>query len=166
MTDVVKVTMKKLIAMLALAAVMALGLTGCATTPGNSQPQITPEKLAKTAVLVKGTVRASLLLVIDKYGTNAQTYICLAGDAMSVALSSSDYTPGSLEKRLTKLPVKELQKTEAQLIVSTILTAYEIYYSDYVTGKINGNQVAATLLTALRDGAVGACSLAEGGTSP
>lgn len=157
--------MKKLIAMLALAAVVALGFTGCATTSGNS-PAITPAQLEKSAILIKGTVRSSLLLVIDKNGTNAQNYVCLAGEALNVVLSSStNYTPGALEARLAKLPVNGLKKAEAQLAISSILTVYEIYYADYVAGRIGGNQVAFTLLSAIRDGVTGACAFSEGGGS-
>lgn len=157
--------MNKLIAMLALAAVVALGFTGCATTPGNP-PAITPAQLEKSAVLIKGTVRASLILVIDKNGTNAQNYVCLVGEALNLVLSSStNYTPGALEARLSKLPVSGLKKAEAQLAISSILTVYEIYYADYVSGRIGGNQVAFTLLSAVRDGAVGACTFSEGGGS-
>lgn len=157
--------MKKLIVALALAAVVAVGFTGCATTSGNSQPPaITQAQLDKTAVLLKGTVRAGLLIVIDKHGTNAQNYVCLAGEALNVVLNSStNYTPGALEARLYKLPVNGLKKAEVQLAVSSILTAYEIYYADYVSGRIGGNQVAFTLLSAVRDGVAGACAFSEGG---
>lgn len=159
--------MKKLIVALALAAVVAVGFTGCTTTSGNSQPPaITQAQLDKTAVLLKGTVRAGLLIVIDKNGTNAQNYICLAGETLNVVLNSStNYTPGALEDRLYKLPVNGLKKAEVQLAVSSILTAYEIYYADYVSGRIGGNQVAFTLLSAVRDGVVGACAFSEGGGS-
>ena len=155
--------MKKLIAMLALAAVVALGFTGCATTTGNQPPAITQAQLEKSAVLLKGSVRAGLLLVIQKNGTNAQAYVCAAGEVLNVVLGGTNYTPGLLEQRLAKLPVKELKKAEVQLAISTILTAYEIYYGDYVSGRIGGQQVAFTLLSAVRDGVTGACSFSEGG---
>jgi hypothetical protein len=161
--------MKKLIISLALAAVVALGFTGCATTSGNSSgtnsPAITQAQLDKTAILLKGTVRASLVLLVQKNGTNAQAYVCAAADVLSVTLGSTNYTPGALETRLAKLPVKELKKAEVQLAISVLLTTYEIYYADYVAGKVNGNAVATTLLTAIRDGAAGACSFSEGGGS-
>lgn len=155
--------MKKYIIALTLAAVVAVGLSGCATTGNQPSPDITPERLEKTTILLKGSVRAGLLLVIEKNAT-AKDYVCLAGETLNLVLSTStDYTPGTLEARLYKLPVKDLKKAEVQLAVSTILTAYEIYYADYVAGRVNGNQVAKALLTALRDGAQGACAFAEGG---
>lgn len=150
--------MKKLITLFALAAIVTLGFTGCVTTTGNQQPAITQAQLDKTAILLKGTVRAGLLLVIEKNGTNAQNYVCLAGQTLNLLISSTNYTPGAIETALSKLPVKDLKKVEVQLAVSTILTAYEIYYADYVSGKLNGNLVAASLLGAVRDGVVGACT--------
>lgn len=158
--------MKKLIISVMLAAVVALGTTGCATTSGSSgKPEITQEQLDKTAVLLKGTVRAGLILAIEKNGTNAQHYVCLAGSTLDLILSGTDYSPGTLEKRLYALPSKDLKKAEVQLAVSTILTAYEIYYADYVAGKIASDPVAFKLLSAVRDGVAGACALSEGGGS-
>lgn len=156
--------MKKFIVSLAMAAVVALGVIGCATTPGNPQPpEITQDKLDKSAILLKGSVRSGLLLVIEKNGTNAQNYVCIAGQAINLLISSTNYTPGAIEKALSKLPSTDLKKTEVQLAISTILTAYEIYYADYVSGRVNGNQVAATLLGAVRDGVIGACEFSGGG---
>jgi hypothetical protein len=157
--------MKHCFIALALAVIVAVGVTGCATTTGNP-PQITQAQLDKSAVLLKGSVRAGLLLVIQKNGTNAQAYVCAAGEVLNVVLGGTNYAPGALEKRLYALPSKDLKKAEVQLALSTILTAYEIYYSDYVAGRIGGQQVAFTLLSAVRDGAVGACSMSEGGAGP
>lgn len=156
--------MKKLIAIAALSIVAAFGLTGCVSPSGSQTPAMTQEKLAKTAILLKGSVRSSLILVVDKNGTNAQAYVCASAEVLNVILGGTNYTPGLLESRLLKLPIKELKKSEVQLIVSTLLTAYELYYADYVNGKINGNMVAVTLLTAIRDGVSGACSISEGGS--
>lgn len=150
--------MKKLITSFALAVLVAIGFTGCATTTGNQPTPITQAQLDKTAVLLKGSVRAGLLLVIDKNGTNAQNYVCLAGETLNLLVSSTNYAPGAIETALARLPSKDLKKVEVQLAISTILTAYEIYYADYVSGKLNGNQVAATLLGAVRDGVMGACT--------
>lgn len=155
--------MKKLIVSIALAAVVALGFTGCATTSGSpgTKPALTQEQLDKSAALLKGTVRSGLLLVIDKNGTNAQTYVCLAGDALNVVLGGTNYTPGNLESRLYALPASGLKKAEVQLAISAILTAYEIYYADYVAGKLEAQPVAFALLSAVRDGCVGACAMSN-----
>lgn len=155
--------MKKLTTLLALAAVVALGFTGCATTPGNQPPALTQAKLEKSAILLKSTVRSALLLVIEKNGTNAQNYVCLVGEVFNLTIGGTNYSPGALEKRLAALPNQGLKKTEVQLVISTLLTAYEIYYADYVTGRLGGNRVAFTLLSAVRDGVTGACAFSEGG---
>jgi hypothetical protein len=142
----------------ALISVLGLGVllltTGCATTNtgGTPPPQITPEKLAKSATLLKGTVRAALILVIDKNGTNATPYIALTRDTLSVFIGGDDYTPEALLASLEQLPEKALKKAEVKLAISTVVTAYEVYWGDYVRGQVNGNVVATTLLTAVRDG--------------
>jgi len=166
LTAVVSITMKKLITSFALAAVVVFGFTGCTTTTGNQSPALTQEQLDKASILLKGSVRSGLLLVIDKNGDDAKDYVCLAGESLSTLLRGTNYTPGYLEKRLYALPTKELKKTEVQLAVSAILTAYEIYYGDYVAGRIDGNKTAYVLLSALRDGALGACAFSEGDATP
>jgi hypothetical protein len=130
--------------------------TGCVTTPNGGTPgatnAVTADKIEKSAVLLKGTVRAALILVIDKNGTNATRYIALSRDALSVFIGGPDFSPTALQASLEKLPAKALQKVEVRLAISTVITAYEVYYGDYVRGQVNGNAVAVKLLTAIRDG--------------
>jgi hypothetical protein len=123
-------------------------------------PVLTPAQLEKSAVLLKGTVRAALVLVIDKNGTNATPYIVLSRDALTEFIGGTNYAPDALLKSLSALPPKALRKAEVQLAISTVVTAYEIYYGDYVRGQVNGNAVAVALLTAIRDGCADALLLA------
>lgn len=149
-----------------LISVLGLGVlllsTGCVTTNQGGttpKPAITPEQLDKSAVLLKGTVRAALIVVIDKNGTNATPYIALARDTISVFVGGTDYSPDALLKSLEALPAKALQKAEVKLAISATVSAYEVYYGDYVRGQVNGNEVAKKLLTAIRDGCGDALSL-------
>lgn len=145
--------MKKFITLIsALALAVVLG-TGCATTNnGTKPPPLTPEKLEKASVLLKGTVRSALILVIDKNGTNAVPYIALSRDALTLFIGSDNYSPDALLKSLSALPSKALQKAEVKLAISTVVSAYELYYGDYVRGQVNGDEVALKLLKAIRDG--------------
>lgn len=157
--------MKKLIASLLLAAAViasivgTTGLTGCATTGSgtNSVPTLTPQQLTNTAILVKGTTASALLLVVQK-NTNAIPYICASADALSLFVSGGDLTPAKLQADLQKLPIKGISKPEAGLVISTVVTAYQLYFADYVQNKVGGNQIASVLLSAIRDGASTACT--------
>ena len=133
--------------------------TGCVTTPTGTPPTITPEQVDKAATLLKGTVRAALILVIDKNGTNATPYIYLAKNTLSLFIGGKDYTPDALLRSLEVLPAKEMQKAEVKLAISAVVTAYEIYYGDYVRNQVNGNVVAVKLLTAVRDGCADAIGM-------
>jgi len=146
---------KKLTTLISVLGIGVLLLTtGCVTTNqgGTTPPVITPEKIDKSAVLLKGTVRAALIVVIDKNGTNATPYIALARDTISVFIGGADYSPDALLKSMEALPAKALQKAEVKLAISAVVSAYEVYYGDYVRGQVNGNEVARKLLTAIRDG--------------
>lgn len=143
--------------------------TGCVTTNqggagGTNAPVITQAQLDKSATLLRGTVRASLIVVIDKEGVKATPYIALARDTLSLFIGGSNYSPDALLKSIEALPAKALQKPEVQLAISAVVSAYEIYYGDYVSGKLNGNAAAVELLTAVRDGIADALALAPPAT--
>lgn len=166
--------MKKLIVSTLLAAVVAVGLvsgtTGCGTTPGNpsstNSVSLTPQQLTNTAILVKGTVSSALLLVVQKSGTNSVSYICASGDVLSLFLGGGDFSPEKLQADLQKIPVKGLKSAEAGLVINTLTTVYSLYYADYVQNHINGKQVAAVVLGALRDGVQTACRLSSPSSGP
>jgi hypothetical protein len=158
--------MKKLIAVL-MSAVLALAVftTGC-VSPGkggtsgtNAVPVLTGQQLTNAASLLRTTVRSAMLIVIDKEGTNATSYIALSRDTLSLFLGGTDYSPTALQTDLQKLPVKGLKTVEVQLAISTIIGAYQIYYQDYVAGQIGGNQYAVLLLSAVRDGLADALTM-------
>jgi len=125
--------------------------SGCATTGGSTPGTVDTNKLYKGAVLLKTTVSSSVIVAIEK-DTNAVRYIQIVGGALDAIIGGSDYTPQKLEKVLADLKIKELQKPEARIAINTVLGLYEVYYADYVRGRIEGNQTAMVLLTALRDG--------------
>ncbi len=142
-----------------IAALSMLIFAGCATTskPGTPPaPGVSPEAVAKAAILLKNTATATLVLVIDKNGDNARAYIVASIAILDQFVLAGSSDPAALEKALYALPIKELKKPEVTLTISAIVTAYELYYADYVSGKVNGNDTAKTLLTALHDGAVNA----------
>ena len=152
-------------------AVIAAGvlLAGCVTNPSGSVNYTTnvvngvtnvvavtnvvsDAQIDKTCILMKSTVRSALILVIDKNGTNATPYIESAVSVLNEFVGTTNNTPDALLQQLSKLSPKALGKPEVKLAISTVVTAYEIYYGDYVRGKVNGNVVATKLLTAIRDG--------------
>ncbi len=115
--------------------------------------------MAKTAILLKNTTSSSLVLVIAKNGENARSYVDAVKSTIDQLLLTNAPTPVNLQKALYKLPIKELKKPEAVLALNVLLTAYELYYGDYVKGRIGGNETASQLLTAIRDGANDALEL-------
>lgn len=160
---VVRVIMiQKLTVLLSVLGLSVLLLsTGCMTTQNGGVTPLPPtaQQVEKSATLLKGTVRAALILVIDKNGTNATPYIALARDTLSVFIGGPDFTPDALLKSLSALPSTALQKPEVKLAISTVVTAYEVYYGDYVRGQVTGNEIAVKLLTAVRDGCADALRL-------
>lgn len=134
----------------AIAVAVTSSLTGCATT-GGTPGVIDTNKLAKGAILLKTTVSSSIIVATEK-DTNAVTYIKMVGGLLDAIIGGTDFTPQKLEKALSELNIKELKKPEARIAINTVLGLYEIYYGDYVRGRLEGNQTALVLLRAIRDG--------------
>ena len=127
-------------------------MTGCSTTGGSTTPgTIDTNKLQKGAILLKSTVSSSVIVATDK-DTNAVVYIKMVGGLLDAIIGGTDYTPAKIEKAISELNIKELKKPEARIAINTVLSLYEIYYGDYVRGRLEGNQTALVLLGAIRDG--------------
>lgn len=142
--------------------VSGLGFVGCKTAvPGTPVTSLTPQQLDDIVALLKGTTSSALVLVIQRNGLNARSYVALTKEVVDHFLLENQSEPGAFEKALYSIPVKELKKPEVALVISTLTTAYTIYYGHYAKGKVGGNLTAVKLLTAVRDGAVNALQLTQ-----
>jgi hypothetical protein len=145
--------MKKLIVLLALAlAIVPLSLTttGCVTGP-DGRTSVDTNVIDKTAIVLRTTVTDLALIAVEK-DRNAASYFQLANAVIDKLLDGGDLSPVTVRKALEAVPIKELQGTYAKVAIATALGSYEIYWGDYIRGKIGANYAAATLLRAVKDG--------------
>lgn len=98
------------------------GLTGCRTVNLTNQVDI-----ATIGAAIKGVARSATLYAVRKepkstnYLNQFQTY-------GSSFLTNSSLDPAALNAFIQGLPFKQLSTPEAQLGLSTVLTAYEIFW--------------------------------------
>jgi hypothetical protein len=153
--------MKKLLALSILVTVaiaLALGsLTGCGSLSNgpSGQTSVDTNLIDKTAVVLRTTTTDLAIIAIEK-DKNAASYFRLAASVIDKLLDGGDLSPVTLRKAISGIPVKELQSATARVAITTVLGSYEIYWGDYVRGKIGANYAAATLLKAVKDGISGA----------
>lgn len=157
--------MKKLhglLAILGLAIALALS-TGCTTiktADGASARVVDTNLVDRGAIFLKGVANSGALIAV-RYDRNAESYLRLAADTIDGALLTKDLSAATIEKSLSKIPVKELHAELAAAGVITALTAYDAFFANHVKGAVGENYIAATLLAAVRDGirnAIGAPS--------
>lgn len=140
--------------MVALALPLTLG-TGCVTTtnPDTGEKTIDMVKVEKTATLLKTTVASSLVLALDENpdaATDIKKYLSLTVVVIDNLIANEDYTPGALQDAI--LGISGDVPPVAKIAMITAIGLYDIYYGDYVTGVVGGNDVAVAFLTAFRDG--------------
>ena len=142
--------------LLALTLLLAIA-PGCKTlTPGQQ------DTLADAADAVRTTADGVVTLAIANDPDN-RAIIQATVTALDQLLLATSYEPAKVEAALTPI-WKRLKDPNVAFGMRTVLTAYQVAVRRWVVGTIDGNQVARTLLTALRDGANAALSFPAGRT--
>lgn len=131
--------MKKLIALSPLLLVLA----GCATLP--------PGSIDTTAVILRGAARDGAVVAMQQ-DPGTKKYFQLASAVLSTFVTGKDYSPGAFQSALLAVDGPELQNPWVQIGMGTVIDLYQLYYGQYVQGKINGVADAKILLVAVQDG--------------
>jgi len=149
-----KFSLSPLQSLLALAALI-VGLTclntGCMTTKApDGTTVVDTNRVEKLAAVLKTTVSDVVILAAEDRKQETRNHIILARNVINGLIATGDTTPSSLQDALG--PQLRNAKPEVKVAISTALGLFEIYYGDYVKGKIGGNIYAAKFLTAAVEG--------------
>jgi len=149
-----------------IASLLTLSLIlsqGCATRPPvSSDPAevalAKQEKIERTSLLLQNVTYSALLIVVEKNPnerTNIVNYTRTGIVAVRLLIDNGNVTPTDLQNALQAIPVKEFKTIEAKLIVPTVVSAYQIWYGDLVTGWSSSDKMltAKTLLKGILTGA-------------
>lgn len=137
--------MRYLISLLALAVLIG---TGCSTTDKPIVSQPTAESLAP---ILSGSVAGA---VVYAYSRNpaAESYAAAIRAALYEFSLSTNLSPVALQTTLYRLPIKELQTAEAQLIIAPLLATYKGFADEKVKAGLFDDPGLRRLVQALVDG--------------
>lgn len=129
-----------------LSVVALSSCTGCRTI--NSTNQI---DIATISAAIKGVSRSATLFAVRKE-PKSTNYLFQTSVYLSNFTTNSSLDPASLNTFIHSLPFKHLQTAEAQLAVTTILTAYEIYWIRHPLPSVDRNKEFIKYIDALSEG--------------
>lgn len=149
--------MKKSLTLLLAGLLATVPLTGCvslkSTDPVTGEVTIDEKKLEQTAALIQTTVANGLIIAIDQSPDEAaaiKTYANVAKETIDELIANTEGDPMGLQDAI--LAIDGVDSPEVKLAISTALGFYRIYWAEHVTGPIQEDIIALTLLTAFRDG--------------
>lgn len=129
-----------------------VAVTGCSIFSGggtNSTAQIDA-----AALILQNTAQGGALAAITPpHGnTNNVVYFNAASQAIGLFLTGKDYSPAAFQKALIDIKVPGANDIWVQLAIGGVVDLYQVYFSQYVQGQVNGNYAAQALLTAIQNG--------------
>jgi len=144
-------------------ALLLIGLTslntGCMTTKApDGSTVVDTNRVDKLANVLKTAVSDVVILAAEDRKQETRNNILLARNIINGLIASGETTPGSLQDALA--PQLRNAKPEVKVAISTAIGLFEVYYGDYVKGKVGGNIYAAKFLTAAVEGIDRGLSLA------
>jgi hypothetical protein len=121
-------------------------LTGCRTVNSTNQVDI-----ATIGAAIKGVSRTATLYAIRKEpkSTNYLTSLQIYGSSF---LTNTSLDPAALNTFIQSLPFKQISTPEAQLGISTILTAYEIFWIRHPMPPVDRNKEFIKYYEAILEG--------------
>jgi hypothetical protein len=125
-------------------------LTSCVTNNGTNNAA----QIAAAALILQNTARAGATTAITPPtgDTNNAVYFNLAAQAISTFLTGKDYSPTAFQAALTSINVPQLNNVWVQLGIGAVIDLYQVYFSQYVQGQVNGNATANAFLVAIQNG--------------
>lgn len=149
----------KIITVLTSVALVAILIGTCFSNTGCStiQNAITgvstnAQQLAQIGADVKSVTETGTVLALQKDPASRVFFAAASATLTQLLTTTNTVDPSTLANALEQLPVTQLQSPEAQIALTTIIGAYDIYYQQAVSTSVDSNTIAKTLVTNLQAG--------------
>ena len=125
-------------------------MTGCVTNNGTNNAA----QIAAAALILQNTARSGALVAITPPtgNTNNAAYFSLAAQAIGTFLTGKDYSPAAFQQALIGVNAPGANDVWVQLGIGAVVDLYQVYFSQYVQGQVNGNATANAFLVAVQNG--------------
>lgn len=135
---------------LCLAVLLLIGMPGCTTTDSGKKvvDTVTAEKLAP---ILSGSVAGAVIYAYTR-NTNTEVYVSAIRTALYEFAVSDDLSAGALQAKIYSLPIKELKKPEAQLIISPLIATYKGFADPKIKEGLKQDPGLKLLIQAMIDG--------------
>jgi hypothetical protein len=129
-----------------------VAMTGCIAPGGGTN--INTAQIDATALILQNAARVGAVAAITppSGNTNNAVYFELAAQAIGTFLTGKDYSPAAFQQALIDIKVPQANNIWVQLGIGAVIDLYQVYFSQYVQGKVNGNFAAGTFLVAIQNG--------------
>lgn len=139
---------------------VSIAFSGCSTgapdKPSTPEEQQQNEDLraARIAIVVKNTARDLVIYGNSQDPERTLKATGIALDALNVVLGDSEgqVTPDKIRQALVDAGFDKLDSPEAMLALGTLTTTYELFWAEYINGKITNYENVTKVAEALRDG--------------
>jgi hypothetical protein len=132
-----------------------VAMTGCgALSGGNGTNTANQAQIDATALILQNSARAGAIAAITPPtgDTNNAAYFQLASQALGAFITGTNYSPAAFQDALLKINVPQAKNVWVQLGIGAVIDLYQVYFSQYVQGQLNGNMAAGTFLLAIQNG--------------
>lgn len=140
---------------IALCVSAPVALTGCGALSGGSGTNANSQaQIDATALILQNSARAGAIAAITPPtgDTNNIAYFQLASQSIGAFLTGTNYSPAAFQDALLKINVPQAKNVWVQLGIGAVIDLYQVYFSQYVQGQLNGNVAAGTFLLAVQNG--------------
>jgi len=135
--------MKKILNLFASVGVALSLLVGCATIKN-----LTPEQIARVGTVITQTANVGAVYAIQQDARNA-TYFKLANPILENFANGTDLSPTALQIALAPITGTNVW---VGLAISGVVVAYDVSYSQYISGQLTNVPAARAWILAVETG--------------
>jgi len=139
---------------IALCVSAPVAFTGCGALSGGGTGTNNQAQIDATALILQNSARVGAIAAITPPtgDTNNAAYFKLASQSIGAFLTGTNYSPAAFQQALLQINVPQAKNVWVQLGIGAVIDLYQVYFSQYVQGQLNGNMAAGTFLLAVQNG--------------
>lgn len=131
-----------------------VAVTGCSILGGGGTNTNNIAQIDAAALIIKNIAHGGALAAITppQGNTNNVAYFNAVNQAIGLFLTGKDYSPAAFQQALIAVKIPGASDIWVQLAIGGVVDLYQVYFSQYVQGQVNGNYAAQSFLTAIQNG--------------